>query len=167
VREGFDCVLRAGPRVDSSLIARTVGHYRVINCASRSYVERHGLPRALDELAQHRLVHYVSTLGNPVDGFEYVDPEIGEPLSIPMRGAITVNSSEAYVAACQAGLGIIQVPAVAVRSLLESGELVEVLPDFRCAPMPVSLLYPNRRHLPRRVRVFMDWVAELLRPHML
>jgi DNA-binding transcriptional LysR family regulator len=167
VREGFDCVLRVGLRLDSSLIVRTIGHYRIVNCASRDYVKHHGLPQALDELGEHRLVHYVSTLGNPVDGFEYVDPESGEERTIAMRGAITVNNSPAYSAACLAGLGIIQVPAIGVRAELESGELVELLPDFRPAPMPVSLLYPHRRHLPRRTRVFMDWIAELLQPHMI
>jgi DNA-binding transcriptional LysR family regulator len=164
VREGFDCVLRVGPRIDSSLIVRTIGHYRVINCASRGYVDCHGSPRSLDELAEHRLVHYVSTLGNAVDGFEYVDGKSGEDRTIPMRGVITVNNSGAYLAACQAGFGIIQVPAVGVREQLERGELVELLPTFCPAPMPVSLLYPNRRHLPRRARVFMDWVADMLQP---
>jgi DNA-binding transcriptional LysR family regulator len=165
VREGFDCVLRVGVKSDSSLIARALGHYRMINCASRGYVERFGMPRSLADLAEHRLVHYASTWGHPADGFEYVDH--GEDRSIAMRGAITVNNSSAYVAACLAGLGIIQVPAVGMGPQLDSGELVEVLPKHCPAAMPVALLYPNRRHLPRRTRVFMDWVAELLRPYMM
>lgn len=161
VREGFDCVLRVGQLGDSSLIARTLGHYPIVNCVSREYAARHGRPRTLAQLAKHRLVHYVSTLGNPPDGFEYVDGD-GIDQVIALRGAITVNSSVAYQAACLAGLGIIQVPVVSVRELLARGELVELLPKYRPAPMPVSLLYPNRRHLPRRVRVFMDWVAAQL-----
>jgi DNA-binding transcriptional LysR family regulator len=165
VREGFDCVLRVGVKPDSSLIARTLGHYRIINCASRGYVERFGTPRTLAELAEHRLVRYASTWGHPADGFEYV--EHGEDRSIAMRGAITVNNSVAYLAACLAGFGIVQVPAVGVRAQLDCGELVELLPQHCPAPMPVALLYPNRQHLPRRTRMFMDWVAELLWPHML
>ena len=162
VREGFDCVLRVGQLGDSSLIARTLGYYPIVNCVSREYVARHGRPRTLAQLAKkHRLVHYVSTLGNPPDGFEYVDGD-GIEQVIALRGAITVNNSTAYLAACLAGLGIIQVPVVGVRELLARGELVELLPKYRPAPMPVSLLYPNRRHLPRRVRVFMDWVAAQL-----
>ena len=165
VREGFDCVLRVGAKPDSSLIARTLGHYPLINCASREYVDRFGSPRSLADLSEHRLVHYASTWGHPAEGFEYVDR--GESRSVAIRGAITVNNSAAYLAACLAGLGIIQVPMMGVRQLLDSGELVEVMPKHRAAPMPVALLYPNRRHLPRRVRVFMDWVAELLRPHLI
>jgi DNA-binding transcriptional LysR family regulator len=166
VREGFDCVMRVGVRGDSSLIARTLGHYRQINCVSRGYLEQYGSLQSLESLSEHRLVHYVSTFGNAVDGFEYVDPRSGEARSIAMRGLITVNNSSAYLAACLAGLGIVQIPVVAVRAPLERGELVEVLPEFCPAPMPVALLYPNR-HLPRRTRVFMDWMAALLRPHML
>ena len=162
VREGFDCVLRIGARVDSSLVVRKIGRYRVINCASREYVERCGLPLSIHDLAEHRLVHYVSTLGSPVDDFDYI--EDGEERSVPMRGVVTVDNSGAYLAACLAGLGIIQVPAVGVLAQLESGLLVEVLPDFRPAPIPVSLLYPHRRHVPQRVRSFMDWVAEQLQP---
>lgn len=165
VREGFDCVLRIGVKSDSSMIARMLGHYRMINCASRGYVDRFGMPRSLAALAEHRLVHYAAAWGQPADGFEYVDQ--GENCSIAMRGAIAVNNSAAYVSACLAGFGIIQVPAVGVRALLESGELVELLPKHCPAPMPVALIYPNRRHLPRRARVFMDWVAELLRPHLM
>jgi DNA-binding transcriptional LysR family regulator len=165
VREGFDCVLRVGAKPDSSLIARTLGHYRLSNCASRSYVDRFGIPRSLAELSAHRLVRYASTWGHPADGFEYV--EHGESRSIAMRGAITVNNSSAYLAACLAGLGIIQVPTVGVRAQLDSGELVELLSEHCPAPMPVALLYPNRRHLPQRARMFMDWVTELLRPHMI
>lgn len=167
VREGFDCVLRVGTRGDSSSIARLVGHYRLINCASPGYIERYGRPRTPAELAGHRLVHYATTFGSAPDGFEYVDPGDGTVRSVAMAGAITVNDSGAYVSACLAGLGIIQVPAAGVQALLDRGELVELLPAHRPAPMPVSLLYPDRRHLPRRVRVFMDWLTQLLGPRLL
>src|SRR5690606_10194743 len=102
-------------------IAHTLGHYQVVNCASRDYVARHGRPRTLAQLAKkHRMVHYVSTLGNPPDGFEYVDGD-GIEQVIALRGAITVNNSAAYLTACLAGLGIIQVPVVGVRELLARG----------------------------------------------
>ncbi|MEI4920542.1 LysR substrate-binding domain-containing protein, partial [Klebsiella pneumoniae] len=62
---------------------------------------------------------------------------------------------------------LIQAPAFSVHEHLASGRLVEVLPDWRAAPMPVSLLYANRRHLPRRVHVFMNWIAALMQPCLL
>ncbi|NQD37141.1 LysR family transcriptional regulator [Permianibacter sp. IMCC34836] len=165
VREGFDCVIRVGNVLDSSLIARPIGQYALLNCVSPSYVAQHGLPQTLADLAQHQLVHYVPTLGGKSTGFEYVDDH-NEPQAVAMSGAITVNNSDAYLAACLAGLGIIQVPDAAVRAALATGELLEVLPQYRAAPMPISLLYANRRHLPKRVKAFMDWVTATLQAYL-
>jgi DNA-binding transcriptional LysR family regulator len=168
VREGFDCVLRVGVLVDSSYVAHPLGHYRMINCASASYVSRFGLPRQLDELAHHHLIHYVSTLGSRDSGFEYVDPDKGNSVKyVAMSGALTVNNSDAYLVACLAGLGVIQVPEPSVRALLDSGQLAEVMPEFRAASMPVSLIYANRRHRPRRVQVFMTWLEAIMRDRLM
>jgi DNA-binding transcriptional LysR family regulator len=165
VREGFDCVLRVGQLADSSLVARPLGPYRLMNVASPAYVRRHGLPASLDDLAHHALVHYMPTLGGRSPGFEWVDAA-GQVRLQPMAGPVTVNNSEAYLGACLAGLGIIQAPAVAMQPRVAAGELVAVLPDHAAAPMPVSLLYAHRRHLPRRVQAFMQWLAEVMAPHL-
>lgn len=165
VREGFDCVLRVGELSDSSLVARPLGRFRQLNCASPAYLARHGTPAALEDLARHRLVHYVSTLGARPAGWEWRDDSGSHWLA--MSGSVIVNNADAYQAACLAGLGLIQAPESGVRHLLDRGELVEVLPEFRAAPMPVTLLYAHRRNLPRRARVFMDWLAEALAPHLL
>lgn len=167
VQEGYDCVLRIGELVDSSLVARPVGKYLVVNCVSRTYVKLYGKPTTLADLSRHRLVHYANKFGGAPSGFEYVDPKTGEERSIAMSGALTVNSSAAYTAAAAAGLGLVQVPEVGIRPRLESGEFVEVLSDFRPAPLPVTLLYPARRNLPLRVRVFMEWVSSLLSPRLM
>jgi DNA-binding transcriptional LysR family regulator len=161
IREGFDCVIRVGELGDTSLIARLIGHFPIINCVSRDYAAQHGVPTSLAALAGHRLVHYVQSLGGATPGFEYVDAD-GVERSVPMPGALVVNNAPAYTAACLAGLGLIQVPEPAMRPFLAAGTLVEVLHSHRCAPMPISLLYANRRHLPRRVRVFMDWVTDII-----
>lgn len=166
IREGFDCVMRVGTLADSSLIARPLGHYRMVNCASPAYLAHFGTPETLADLARHRLIHYLPTLGAKPDGFEYLNPASGNLHSIPMAGALTVNNSESYQAACLAGLGLIQVPEIGVRALMQAGHLVEVLPAHCAAPMPVSLLYANRRHLPKRVQVFMQWLAEILGPYL-
>lgn len=170
VREGFDCVLRVGTLSDSSLIARPLGHYRLINCASPDYLARHGTPSTLADLTKHRLVHYVPILGARSTGFEYLDAsDPASPpraCSLPMAGALTVNNSLSYTAACLAGLGIIQTPETAVRAHLAGGELVEILSDYRPAPLPVALIYPNRRQLPRRVQLFMTWLEALLQDRL-
>lgn len=167
VREGFDCVMRAGPVVDTSLIARPLGQLRMVNCASPAYLQAHGTPHTLADLAQHQLVHYVSTLGAKSTGFDYL-PENGKPeaRSLPMAGAITVNTADAYTAACLAGLGIIQSPVVGVQDQLRAGTLVAVLPAYTAPPMPLTLLYANRRNLSQRVRVVMDWLARVVAEHL-
>jgi DNA-binding transcriptional LysR family regulator len=162
IQEGFDCVLRAGAPRDPQLIARPLGRLILINCASVDYLRRRGTPRTLADLAEHDLIHYVSRLGSKSEGFEY--PQSGEYRTLAMSGPLVVNNSDAYNAACLAGLGMIQAPEIGVREHVARGVLVELLPRYRPEPMSLSLLYAHRRNLPKRVRVFMDWVAEILRP---
>jgi len=165
VREGFDCVLRIGTLADSSLIARPLGQLPQINCASPGYIARYGMPTTLEDLDHHRIVHYVQTLGTKSPGWEYVAD--GRPAFRPMQGAVTVSSAESYDAACRAGLGMIQAPVYAgLSSAIADGTLVEVLPHLRPPPMPVSFVYPNRRNLPVRVQVFMNWMAEQLKSYL-
>ncbi len=164
IREGFDCVLRAGAVVDPGLVGRTIGHMRMVNCASPDYLQAFGTPKTLDDLALHRLVHYAATLGAKADGFDYVDG--GQTRTLSMDGALTVNNADAYQAACLAGLGIIQVPDVGVRDLLAQGDLCSILPQWVPPPMPLTLLFANRRNLPIRVRVVMDWLIETVRHHL-
>jgi DNA-binding transcriptional LysR family regulator len=165
VREGFDCVMRVGSVDDVSLIARPLGAFYVTNCASPEYVRIHGMPRTVEDLARHQLIHYVGTFGAKAMGFEYHDGAAYRMADMP--GVITVNSAEAYQESCLAGLGIIQAPGPGMRKLIEQGLLVEVAPELRAEPMPVWLLYAQRRNLSQRVQVFMSWIAELLKPHLL
>lgn len=164
VREGFDCVLRTGAVVDSSLVARPLGLARLVNCASPAYLRAHGTPRSLADLPGHRLVHFVNTLGARPGGFEAVVD--GALVLTPMQGALTVNNAAAYMAGCLAGLGLIQVPRLGVVDLLARGDLVEVLPQLAAPPMPLTLMYANRRNLPRRVRTVMDWLAQVVATHL-
>ncbi len=162
VREGFDCVLRVGELQDSSLIARQLGAIRVGNFASPGYLKRYGVPETLEDLSRHRIIHYVPMLGARSPGFEYMDKDVYR--TIPMAGHVSVNNADAYEAAAIGGLGLIQAPLGSHNSNVAEGLLVEILPDYTPAPMPVSLLYASRRHLPERVRVFMDWLAVLMEP---
>lgn len=164
IREGFDCVVRAGNMVDPGLVARRLGTMRMLNCISPLYRQRYGTPETLEQLAQHRLVHYVPILGGKSAGFDYVQDE--RDCSLAMAGNVTVNNALAYQSACLAGLGIIQVPAPGVRALLASGQLIAILPQYEARPMPLSLVYANRRNLSGRVRVVMDWLAEVLEGYL-
>lgn len=164
IQEGFDCVLRIGTMSDSGLIARSVGELKVINCASPAYLKKYGHPKNLNDLSNHLLVHYASTLGSKPFGFEYF--EEGKYKTMKMKGIITVNNTEAYQAACVAGLGIIQAPEVGLKEAMKKGELIEILPKIKSEPMQVSLVYPHRRNLSRRVKVFMDWVDSLMQEYI-
>jgi DNA-binding transcriptional LysR family regulator len=159
VREGFDCVLRAG-KPEPGLIAKPLCALRMVNAASPAYVARHGLPQSLADLATHRLVHYASVLGSKSGGFEYTQGAADK--RVAMAGQVSVNNAEAYQAACVAGLGIIQAPYVGLRSLLATGQLLAVLPVFEARPMPLSLVYASRRNQAARVRVVMDWLARVV-----
>jgi DNA-binding transcriptional LysR family regulator len=164
VQEGFDCILRVGWLADSSLVARPLGAFPMINCASPAYIARFGTPTTLADLARHRLVDYAPALGGRGALFEYLEGATRRSVEVP--AVLAVNNSDAYQAACLAGLGIVQAPRSGIAHLLADGRLVAVLPDFLAAPMPVTLLYPSRRHLSRRARGFMDWLAETLVPHL-
>lgn len=160
IAEGFDCVVRVGAQPDQSVVARKVCSMPMVNCVSPAYLQRYGVPETIADLAQHQLVHYVRPLGARSAGFEYL---LGNKVQrVAMAGRVTVSSTDAYQAACLGGLGIIQVPLLGIRDLLASGELVSVLPDYLAPPLDVSMLYAGQRHLPLRVRVFMEWLAATL-----
>lgn len=161
VREGFDCVVRVGALEPSSLVARPLGHYHQINCASAGYLARHGVPQSLADLGRHHLVHYGTAFGRGEPGFEYRQAD-GTRALLPMAGALTVNDSESYLAAALAGLGIIQMPRVGVAPLLERGELISLLPQWQAPPLPIHALYAHRRQLAPRVQLFIHWLAGLL-----
>lgn len=159
VREAVDCVIRAGELQDSTLVARRIGTLKMITCAAPDYLERYGVPTCIDDLQQHRAVQYFSSrTGRDFDWDFIVD---GQSMPVKMRGSVSVNDSEAYVACGLQGFGMIQPARFMVLPQLESGALVEVLPQLSPSPMPISVAYMQNRHLSPKVRAFVDWVAEL------
>ena len=168
VQEGFDCVLRIGPMGDETLIARPLGRLRMVNAASPAYLARYGIPQSLEDLRlqEHRTIHYSRTLGSKPYGWEYPDGDGGNYATLPLPGALHVNSVQTYEAAGLAGMGLMQAALSGIRRHLESGTLVEILPDFRPEPLDVSLVVAHRNNLSRRVRAFMKWIEEVLTPYL-
>ena len=164
VQEGFDCVLRLGPIGDETLIARPLGKLRMVNAASPAYLARYGVPRSLEDLQKHQAIHFARTLGAKPHGWEY--PHGDSYAKLQLRGALHVNSVQTYEAAGIAGLGLIQAPLLAIGRYLESGALIELLPDFQHRPLDVSLVVAHRRNLSRRVRAFMKWIENVLAPYL-
>lgn len=166
VQEGIDCVLRVGGIVDETLVARHLGDLPLVNAASPAYLARHGNPRTLDDLlAQaHRMVHYTPTLGTRPFGWEYPDGDGFATLALP--GVVSVNNVQAYHGAGLAGLGLIQAGLPSLRPYLANGELIEILPGLRPAPLPVSVVVAHRHNLSRRVRIFIEWLEKILQPDL-
>ncbi|MFT3765988.1 MAG: LysR family transcriptional regulator [Minicystis sp.] len=162
MREGFDCSLRVGTLADSGLVGRRLGALPMMNVASPAYLRRHGTPRTIEDLDHHLVVHYSLSLGSDPPTFEYRDGD--RYRERPMRSLVTVNSADAYLAACVAGLGIIQAPRLGMRAKLGDGAIVEVLPDFTCEPMPVTLVHGHGRNVPKTVRAVMAWIAKQIEP---
>src|ERR1700722_8171283 len=166
VQEGFDRVWRLGPIRDETLIARPLGLLRMVNAASPAYLARYGVPRSLEDLQrqEHRTIHFSTMLGARPYGWEYPDGDSYATLQLP--GALHVNSAQTYEAAALAGLGLIQAPLLGIGRYLESGALVEIIPDFRRRPLAVSLVVAHRSNLSRRVRAFMKWIENVLTPYL-
>ncbi|KVU22361.1 transcriptional regulator [Burkholderia ubonensis] len=162
IADGIDCAVRVGALSDTSLVARRIGELAQVNCASPAYLARHGTPRSPDDLPEHVAVGYFSSrTGRELD-WEYADMDTGEIHAVKMRSVVSVNSSQAYLACCVAGLGLIQAPRDGLDAPLADGTLVEVLPEWNAAPLPVSVVFPHGRHLAPRVRIFVDWLADAL-----
>jgi DNA-binding transcriptional LysR family regulator len=157
VREGIDCVLRAGDLKDSDMIARQVALLEEVTCAAPSYLARRGAPSTVDALAGHSMVGFHPSGTNSLLPLEFtVD---GSLRKVILPAIISVNAAESFVAAAKLGLGLIQVPRYHIEDDLKRGTLVEVLADYPPSPTPVSLLNPRNRQLSPRVRVFIDWLV--------
>lgn len=158
IQEGVDCVLRAGTLSDSSLIGRHLANLSQVTCASPAYINAYGAPQNLADLDRHKAINYVSRSGK---AFPFEFQVNGVVQEIAIAPAISVFGAEIYTASALAGIGIIQVPRYRVARELREGVLRELLPDNPPPPMPVSVLYPQNRHLSPRVRVFVEWLKEI------
>ncbi|WP_158938632.1 LysR family transcriptional regulator [Burkholderia sp. S171] len=159
VREGIDCVLRAGTLQDSSMVGRRVALMEQVTVASPAYLERFGEPETIEALGAHRAVNYLSSGSGRVLPMEFsVDDRVVE---IQLAAVVSVTGADLYTGSAVAGLGLAQVPRYRVMGELSAGTLKVVLGAFPPPPLPVSVLYPQNRQLSARVRVFAQWVREI------
>lgn len=164
VADNVDCVIRAGEVQEPFLVARRIGEFGFITCASPGYVAAFGMPKAAQELGtKHQLVGLISSgTGLPI-AFRYTKD--GEQVEIATSPRLTVDDTNAYLSAAVAGLGVIQAPAYMVHASLASGQLVPMLPDWSSQRIPVHVVYRPNRFLSARTRVFIDWAARLFETH--
>lgn len=161
VQEGVDCVIRTGELDDSTLVARPLGRFRWVTCASAEYLKENGIPQTPQDLSHHRAIHYFSGFARRMGEMHFARD--AEKISVTVNGIAAVNETGLYIEMCLAGFGLVQLAENVVSEHLRDGRLVEVLADWRPAAVPVHLLYPHQRFLSPAVRAFADWMAGLVR----
>ncbi|TJZ88963.1 LysR family transcriptional regulator [Paracoccus gahaiensis] len=160
VQQGIDCVIRAGEPQQSSLMMRRLGTFRWFVCASPGYIAQYGEPLEMAHLRDRRVVGYAdSRTGRPTS---WVFRDGDHLVSLPMTAHLTVDDTDAYVAAGIAGLGVIRAASYMVAQPIADGRLLRILPDLEAPAVPLSLLYPQSRHLSPAVRAFIDWCVEVI-----
>ena len=159
LRDGLDCILRVGELEDGDYIAHRMGDIKMTTCASRGYIALYGKPETLEDLKNHQAINWVNSSSRQIMPWTFATPKGIEEIILP--GKLVVDNSEAYVSAGLAGLGLLQGMNVFLKPYLDSGQFVEVLPNYPSPDRNLSLLYPHR-HLSRRVRIFTEWLESLL-----
>ncbi len=159
VKDNVDCLIRVGHLEISDFIAKPLGQYKIVNCVSPKYVSKFGLPQTLKGLEKHYVIDY-SPAQKSDSTFEYYKKN--KTYKIKLKSLVQVNNTQAYLHACLGGMGIAQLPEIGVKHLIASGELISILPSYTCEDMPVTILYPSRQYLPKRVSLWMEWFKSIL-----
>ncbi|MFJ4353313.1 LysR substrate-binding domain-containing protein [Pseudomonas sp. NPDC089428] len=165
IEENVDCVVRGGEITDQSLVARHVGDLKLGVYATPGYLQRAGTPLHPRELEEgpHRTIGYLWFRTGKA--LPLVLQQGDDRLEVQGRSALTVDDGNAYLAAGLAGLGVLWLPHYMAKPHLASGELVPLFEDWQLAPMPLYLAFPLNRHVSAKLRLFIDWVMELMTTH--
>ncbi|CAM2154849.1 LysR family transcriptional regulator, regulator for bpeEF and oprC [Pararobbsia alpina] len=163
IEEGVDCTIRAGFLEESSLIARRIGNAQVVTCASPAYLQKHGVPTVLEDLQKHLVVNYVSARTGKIVPFEF--EQFDQIVKHIFRSRCAVNEGAAYVGAGVEGIGIIQPSKYLVSELISAGKLIQILPEIKSPPIPLSLIFLHRDHVTSATREFAEWVASVFQNH--
>jgi DNA-binding transcriptional LysR family regulator len=165
IGENVDCVVRGGELTDQSLMARRVGDLQLGVFAAPSYLERLGTPTHPQELedSQHRIVGFL--WARTGKALPYAMRRGSESVHIKGRYVLAVDDGNAYMAAGLAGMGVLWMPDYMSKAHEARGELVRLFEEWRLDPMPIYVAFPPNRHISIKLRVFIDWVAELMAQH--
>ncbi len=160
IEEGIDAVVRLGIGTDSRLIMHRVATARFVVCASPDYFKRHGIPKTPQDLKQHNCINFVYPQTRRV--FEWRFQQQGEQLEIPVEGSLRFDHAESLLEAAIAGAGIVQVLNYVAGRAIAGGELQPILEDYAAPGEPISVIYPQKRHLSAKVRAFIDFMVDLM-----
>lgn len=160
IGEGFDCVIRWGELKDSRLIANYLTHVQWVTCASPNYLAAHGEPKMPQDLHQHNCINYFFTPSG--QSFEWQFEYDQTPFTVSVNGNLSTNNPDILLESTLAGMGIYQTASFAVQPYLQSGQLQTILSDYETRGPALWLVYPQERHLSAKVRVFAEFVVELM-----
>lgn len=155
VEEGYDLAIRIASLPSSTLVSRRLAGTRMVLCASPRYLAEHGTPRHPADLAGHAVIAY--SYWSTGDEWRFEGPE--GPASVRTRPFMHTNSGETCRAMALADQGVIREPSFLVGEDLAAGTLVELMPAFRSLELGIYAVYPSRKHLPPKVRVAVDFLA--------
>jgi DNA-binding transcriptional LysR family regulator len=158
VEEGFDLAIRIGAVGSDTLVARKLGATELIPCAAPAYLQRHGAPEQPADLARHRAITYAYSAAPRI--WQLRDAA-GTTHEVRVQGALHSNSGDLAIGAAIGGLGIVFEPQFVLAPALARGELLRVLPDCRGPALDVWAVYPSRRHLSAKVRLFVAHLAQV------
>jgi NAD(P)(+) transhydrogenase (B-specific) len=157
VAEGYDLALRIGYMADSSLVSRKISTNTLHFVASPNYLEANGIPQTPDDLEHHNGLLYK----NVMNQVNWVGSRINQTQRFKIRPKVVSNSGLALLEMAKAGLGIVNLPRFIIGQSLEKGELIEILPEYKQQRLEIHVVYPNRRHLPIKVRAFIEFLSGL------
>jgi DNA-binding transcriptional LysR family regulator len=157
-----DVALRIGALPDSGLIATRLGSVRRVICGSPAYLNAKGLPKTLDDLAEHDVISFESVSSPTTWAFE----SDGVIVDVPLRSRLSVNTIDAAIDAGLSGAGLIRAVSYQVVDFVRAGRLRTVLRTFEPSPRPVHLVYDTRSRLPLKLRAFIDFAVPLLRERL-
>lgn len=162
IGENVDCVVRGGELTDQSLMARHVGDLQLGVYAAPSYLERAGTPSHPLDLqdTHHRIVGFLWARTGKV--FPYAMHCDGERINVLGRYVLSVDDGNAYLAAGLAGMGILWLPDYMAIEHAGRGELIPLFENWQLDPMPMYIAFPPNRHVSTKLRVFIEWIAELM-----
>jgi DNA-binding transcriptional LysR family regulator len=157
VEEGFDLAVRVGQVGGDRLVARPLGTMTMVLCAAPAYLARHGTPASLEDLGAHNALTYAYASTPRL--WRFTDAAGGEH-EVRVAGALHANSGDALRAAAVAGLGVVYEPDFLLADALAQGQLVRLLPAYTGGIREIWAVYPSRRHLSLKVRLFVEHIAQ-------
>lgn len=161
-REGLDAIIQVGELASSRMIVRKLADADYVVCASPAYLAKHGLAHRPADLAQHRCISYRRPRNGRIREWRFARGKTRD--TVTPDGSLIFNSGEALIAAARAGLGMVQVAEYYARPDLESGTLIEVLPEFRSRAYDISLVFQQRKRVTPRLRILIDFLVDLFDP---